>query len=119
MSSRTLAKTWDTCSLTAREFPRDHFITVTSLSLGDLVLEEEVVGEPPKLMWVDIRDAARAFRAALGRDQSSSPRWQARWNFFHIAADLPHPKFRIDAAAGQLGYRPEHNFREHFQASAS
>ena len=78
--------------LTAREFAREHLVTVTGLRLGELVLEEAVQRETPSLAWLDIRDAAGAFRCALNRD-SSSAWWTQRWAVYHICADIPNPKF--------------------------
>lgn len=97
--------------LTCREFARDYMVTVTCLRLGELVLEEEVKGKRPNLMWLDIRDAAQAFRCALNRDRSHSVWWQSRWAIYHVCADLPNPKFLINQAVSQLGYKPAHNFR--------
>ena len=103
--------------LTTREFARDYLVTATGLRLGDLVVEEDVAAQPPNLMWLDIRDAARAFRGALERDVSQSPAWQQRWAIYHIVADVTNPKFLISAAQREIGYRPEHNFRSHFAAA--
>ena len=96
--------------LTAREFAREHLVTVTGLRLGELVLEEAVPGETPSLAWLDIRDAAGAFRCALNRDSSSSAWWTQRWAVYHICADIPNPKFLIDQARG-IGYQPAHDFQ--------
>ena len=96
--------------ITCREFAREHPITVTALRLGKLVREEEVAGRERDLMWVDIRDAAQAFCAALARDASASLNWVPRWAVYHIAAPLAHPKFLLDRAKS-MGYRPQHEFR--------
>ena len=96
--------------LTAREFAREHLVTVTGLRLGELVLEEAVQRETPSLAWLDIRDAAGAFRCALNRDSSSSTWWTQRWAVYHICADIPNPKFLIDQARG-IGYQPAHDFQ--------
>ncbi len=96
--------------ITCREFAREHPITVTALRLGKLVREEEVAGQERDLMWVDIRDAAQAFCAALARDASASLNWVPRWAVYHIAAPIAHPKFLIDRAKS-MGYRPQHEFR--------
>ena len=96
--------------LTAREFAREHLVTVTGLRLGELVLEEAVQRETPSLAWLDIRDAAGAFRCALNRDSSSSAWWTQRWAVYHICADIPNPKFLIDQARG-IGYQPAHDFQ--------
>lgn len=96
--------------LTAREFARDHLVTVTGLRLGELVLEETVQGEAPNLAWLDIRDAAGAFRCVLNRDNSNSAEWTRRWAVYHICADIPNPKFLIDQARG-IGYQPTHDFQ--------
>jgi nucleoside-diphosphate-sugar epimerase len=100
--------------LTCREFARDYLMTVTGLRLGELVLEEEVAGQPPNLMWLDLRDAAQAFRCALSRDNSSAPWFSRRWRLVHVAAPLPHPKFLFDAAT-RMGYRAEHGFGGNFK----
>lgn len=96
--------------MTCREFAREYPITVTALRLGKLVREEEVVGQECDLMWVDIRDAAQAFCAALARDASASLNWVPRWAVYHIAAPLAHPKFLLDRAKS-MGYRPQREFR--------
>ena len=96
--------------LTAREFAREHLVTVTGLRLGELVLEEAVQGETPNLAWLDIRDAAGAFRCVLNRDSSNNAWWAQRWAVYHICADIPNPKFLIDQARG-IGYQPAHDFQ--------
>lgn len=96
--------------ITCREFARDYPITVTALRLGKLVWEEEVAGRERDLMWVDVRDAAQAFCAALTRDASASLDWVPRWAVYHIAAPIAHPKFLLDRARS-MGYRPQHAFR--------
>ena len=96
--------------LTAREFAREHLVTVTGLRLGELVLEEAVQRETPSLAWLDIRDAAGAFRCVLNRDSSNSASWTQRWAVYHICADIPNPKFLIDQARG-IGYQPAHDFQ--------
>lgn len=96
--------------LTCREFARDYPITGTALRLGKLVWEEEVVGRERDLMWVDVRDAAQAFCAALTRDASASLDWVPRWAVYHIAAPIAQPKFLLDRAQA-MGYRPQHAFR--------
>jgi len=96
--------------LTCREFARTYMITVTSLRLGRLVLEEDVADRDLDLMWLDLRDAARAFAGALKRDQSSSVQWTQRWAVYHIGAPIKNPKFLISGAS-QIGYQPQHNFQ--------
>ncbi len=96
--------------LTCREFVREYPITATALRLGKLVREEEVAGLERDLMWVDIRDAAQAFCAALARDASASLDWVPRWAVYHIAAPLAHPKFLLNQAKS-MGYRPQREFR--------
>ena len=95
--------------LTCREFARDYMVTVTGLRLGKLVREEEVAGHKPDLLWLDIRDAARAFSLALERDDADQVWWTRRWGLYHICADIPNPKYLI-AQARSLGYQPEHTF---------
>lgn len=96
--------------LTCREFARDHMITVTALRLGKLVLEEDVAAREQDLMWVDLRDAAQAFRGALRRDRSSSIKWVGRWAVYHICAPISNPKFLITQAEA-IGYQPKHDFK--------
>ena len=100
--------------LTVREFARDYPITATSLRLGRLVREEAVAAEPADLMWVDIRDAATAFRGALGRDASDDLRFPTRWQVFHVCADVPNAKFLVAEAARHIGYQPTHNFSANY-----
>ena len=104
--------------LTAREFAREHLVTVTGLRLGELVLEEAVQGEAPNLTWLDIRDAAGAFRCVLNRDSSNSAWWTQRWATYHICADIPNPKFLIDQARG-IGYQPVHDFQSLYLKTAA
>jgi len=110
--------------LTAREFARNYMVTVTCLRLGELVLEEEVRGETPNLMWLELRDAAQAFRCALQKathdfvlahqNNSNNVWWTRRWAIYHICADIPNPKFLINQAS-HIGYKPTHNFQNHYQ----
>lgn len=100
--------------LTVREFARDHAITATSLRLGRLVREEDVAGDPADLMWVDVRDAAQAFRCVLNRDASSDVRFAARWDVLHICADVPNAKFLIAEATRRIGYAPTHDFSANY-----
>ena len=95
--------------MTCREFAREYPITVTALRLGKIV-REEVSGRERDLMWVDIRDAAQAFCAALARDASASLNWVPRWAVYHIAAPIAHPKFLLDRAKS-MGYQPQREFR--------
>ena len=104
--------------LVCREFARDHRVSVTSLRLGELVLEEEKTGEEPDLMWLDLRDAARAFQGALPLDRSEAIRWSSRWNVYHICADIPNPRYLIDQARS-IGYEPAHNFFAHWSMRES
>ena len=101
--------------LTAREFARDHPISVTVLRLGKLVLEEEVEGQEPDLMWVDMRDAVQAFSWALQQDTSDSVHWTGRLGLFHICAPIPNGKYLIGAAL-RMGYAPKHDFAGHWPA---
>lgn len=100
--------------LTCREFARDYMVTITALRLGKLVREEDVAGKPPDLLWLDLRDAAQAFRLALDRDASHEVWWTRRWAMFHICADIPNPKYLIDAAK-RLGYQPAYNFEANWK----
>ncbi len=93
--------------LTCREFVRDYPITGTALRLGKLVRAEEVAGQERDLLWVDMRDAAQAFCAALARDASASLDWVPRWAVYHIVAPGAHPKFLCDRAKA-MGYQPQH-----------
>ena len=102
--------------LACREFARDFMVTVTALRVGKLVLEEEVAEQTPDLMWLDLRDAARAFRCALSRDAGAEVWWTRRWAMYHVCAAIPHPKYLIDhqhilGRNGLRGYEPAHNFQ--------
>jgi nucleoside-diphosphate-sugar epimerase len=99
--------------LTAREFARDYLVTVTGLRLGELVREEEVQDQRPNLLWLDLRDAAQAFRHALRRDNGDHPWWTRRWALYHIAAPIPNGKYLFEAAS-RMGYKPEHSFARQF-----
>ena len=98
--------------LTAREFARDHLVTVTGLrwSWESWYLRKRCRGETPNFAWLDIRDAAGAFRCVLNRDNSNSASWTQRWAIYHICADIPNPKFLINQARG-IGYQPTHDFQ--------
>ena len=97
--------------LTCREFARDFPVAVTALRLGRMVITEEVAGETPDLMWVDIRDAALAFRMALNRDAQGELRWSRRFALHHICADRPNGKYLIGNRRFILeGFEPTHSF---------
>lgn len=100
--------------LACRAFVNCHLIGVTVLRLGRLVLEEEVGGQEPDLMWVDVRDAAQAFACALERDTADNAWWTQRWGLFHIAAPIANGKYLI-ASAQRMGYAPQHSFSAHWQ----
>ena len=104
--------------LTCREMTREHHIGITALRLGEVVVEEEVQDAAPNLLWLDVRDAARAFGCALRRDTGRAARWSQRWEVYHIAADMPNAKYLIDHARG-MGWEPQHNFAAHCPAGAS
>lgn len=97
--------------ITAREFARDFPVTVTALRLGKMVLQEEVAGRERDLMWVDRRDAARAFCGALKRDQSAATDWGPRWAVYHICAPISNPKFLLGRAEA-IGYQPQRDLQE-------
>ncbi len=101
---------------TCREFAREFHVGVTALRLGKLVLEEDVAGQTPDLMWLDVRDAASAFLCALDRDVANSPVWSRRWAVFHICSRPPNPRYLIDAAA-RLGFEPAHNFEANWEGA--
>ncbi len=102
--------------LTCREFAREFFVSITALRLGRLVQEEDAVDQTPDLLWLDPRDAARAFAGALQRDTSDSPVWSRRWAIYHICALPPNPKYLINAAAS-IGFEPQHNFTAHWKGA--
>ena len=104
--------------LTCREITRDHHIGVTALRLGEVVVEEDVQDAKPNLLWLDVRDAARAFRCALCRDTGQAARWSQRWEVYHIAAAIPNAKYLIEHARG-MGFEPQHNFPTHWAAASS
>jgi uronate dehydrogenase len=94
---------------TCMEFARSHQVTVTVLRMGELVIEEDVAGTRPDLMWLDVRDAARAIGWALDRDASSDVWWTRRYALYHICAAIPNAKFLTSQAAAK-GFEPNHNF---------
>ena len=106
--------------LTAREFARDYLIAATGLRLGRLVIEEEVLGQQPDLMWVDVRDAARAFRLSLNRDASREVNFRRRWALHHICAKIPNGKYLVGAHGWNAlaGFEPAHNFEAHWGGHA-
>jgi uronate dehydrogenase len=97
-----------------KEFARDHRVTVSTLRLGNLVMESEVTGQEPDLMWLDFRDAAAAFCLALERDDSNAVQWTRRLGVFHICADITNPRYLIDQAK-KIGYDPAHNFESNWK----
>ena len=64
-------------------------------------------------MWLDLRDAARAFRCVLNREAGDQVLWTRRWAVTHVCAGIPNPKYLIDQAVA-AGFEPEHNFEGHF-----
>jgi len=90
--------------LVCREFARQHNIVVVCLRLGKVVLKEEVRGEHFDPMWVDVRDAARAFLPALKVEERS------RFSIFHIQADNPDARFAVSKAKQRLSYQPKYDF---------
>ena len=90
-----------------REFVRDYRLTGTVLRLGHLVAAEDVAASEPDLMWLDARDAARAFAVALERDRSEEVRWTRRWQVLHICGDGPNPRF-LTQAAQRAGWTPQY-----------
>ena len=97
--------------LTCREFARDFLVAVTALRLGKLVVAEEVAGQTPDLMWVDIRDAAHAFRIALDRDARKEVKWTQRFALHHICANMPNGKYLMGTPGFRLnGFEPQHQF---------
>ena len=98
--------------MTAREFARDFPVAVTVLRLGKLIAEEDASPQNSDLMWVDYRDAARAFRLSLNRDAQSELKWNKRFALHHICADIQNPKYLVGKISGfQLrGFQPQHNF---------
>ena len=97
--------------LVCREFARENDIIVICLRLGKVVHEEEVRGKSFDPMWLDIKDAARAFLMALGRDVKH-PRFNTRsqFNIFHIQADNPNARFSVAKAKQNLSYQPKYDF---------
>jgi len=98
----------------AQEFARDHAVSVTVLRLGRLVDEREAGGREPDPSWVDPRDAAVAFRLALGRNTARELNWVRRYAIYHIVAKHGNPRFLIDGARvvgrTSLGFAPVHNY---------
>jgi nucleoside-diphosphate-sugar epimerase len=98
--------------LVCREFSRDFLVTVTALRLGQLALEEEVVGQAPDPMWLDRRDAVRAFVGALERDSSDEANASRRWSVMHLCHTPPNPRF-----VSSDRVRPVAEVRHHFAAA--
>lgn len=107
--------------MTAREFAREFPVAVTVLRLGKLIDQEQAPAQDPDLMWVDYRDAARAFRLSLNRDAQSELKWNRRFALHHICADIPNPKYLVGQIGGfQLrGFRPQHNFEAIWQGGGA
>ena len=101
--------------LVCREFARDFLVGVTALRLGTIALEEDVVGQPPDLTWLDRRDAVQALGNALERDTSDHPNWSRRWGLFHVCATPPNPKYVHNRVAP--GVEPQHHFDRAWQAA--
>lgn len=103
--------------LTCREFARDFLVTVTALRLGTLVIAEEMASATdPDLLWLDVGDAAQAFRLALTRDASDRALWTQRWGLVHVCAAIANPKYLIDRAVA-MGFDPAHDFRAQWEAA--
>ena len=107
--------------LAAREFARDHLVAVTALRLGKLVLEDEVADQTPDLMWLDVRDAARAFHLALKRDARTEVNFRNRWALYHVCADIPNGKYLVNSNRWHqlAGFAPQHNFEAHWAGGAA
>lgn len=95
--------------LGCREFAFAHRLTATSLRLGALVAAEEVADRVPDPLWLDVRDAARAFGYALKLDDSDAVQAAWRWHVYHICAAHDNPRFLVEAA-GAMGFTPMYGF---------
>lgn len=96
--------------IAAREFAREHALSVTVLRLGRLVDADTAKGAPD-VDWLDYRDAAKAFAMAVDRDTSDRLNWQQRYAVIHIVGDHPDPRFllerrRIAGLQPPLGLQP-------------
>ncbi len=81
--------------IAAREFAREHALSVSVLRLGCLVDADTVEGAPD-VDWLDYRDAAKAFAMAVDRDTSARLNWQRRYAVFHIVGNHPNPRFLLE-----------------------
>jgi hypothetical protein len=96
--------------IAAREFAREHALSVSVLRLGRLVDADTVEG-PADVDWLDYRDAAKAFAMAVDRDASDRLNWQQRYAVFHVVGNHPNPRFllenqRIAGLQPPLGLQP-------------
>jgi nucleoside-diphosphate-sugar epimerase len=96
--------------IAAREFAREHAISVSVLRLGRLVDPDTETGVPD-IDWLDYRDAAKAFALAVDRDTSHRVNWQQRYAVFHVVGNHPNPRFllernRIAGLQPALGLEP-------------
>lgn len=90
----------------AREFVREHDVTVACLRLGNLT---PAPGEP-NLLSLDTADATQAVLKALEKGPSGSRNWVRRWSLYHITSEHANPRYLITKAKDELGYEPEHRF---------
>lgn len=91
----------------AREFVREHDITVACLRVGHLASGS---GGPADPLTVDPDDAAQAVLKALEKGPSGSRNWVRRWSLYHITSELENPRYLITKAKDELGYEPKHSF---------
>ena len=96
--------------IAAREFAREHALSVAVLRLGRLV-DADTAKAPPDIDWLDYRDAAKAFAMAVDRDASGELNWQRRYAVYHIVGNHLNPRFlledrRIAGLQPPLGLEP-------------
>lgn len=90
-----------------REFARERVYHAACLRLGQVVREEEVVGQPLDLTWVDPRDVARLVEQILALPLEG---YFSRWPVVNVVAPFPNPRFPLLPGRRGLVFQFEHRF---------
>jgi len=98
---------------TAHQYARVEDISLISLRVGHVVLEEECQGKPFDPLWVDARDVVNVIVRALNISMRQDWR-RYHWRVAHVVPDNPG-SFGI--CKNPLGVEPEHNFEAWRDAS--
>ena len=96
---------------TALQFARFAGMEVTCLRVGNVVIEEECIGQDFDPLWIDARDVAKVVKECLEHSQ----KWKGnyRWRIRHLVACNPRSRFYICVADDtQEFFVPDYNFMD-------